>query len=79
MLIDVYKMLTKNNHCLKQNKRLHLLQEKIMLKKIDIDGVFKAKNPRLYKILPSSIISFIKKIVHQEEINIFLAKHHPFQ
>ena len=76
MLISVYKVLTENIPCLKQNKGLHLLQEKIMLKKIDIDGVFKAKNPRLYKILPSSIISFIKKIVHQEEINIFLAKHH---
>src|ERR1041385_783599 len=46
-----------------------------MLKKIDIDGVFKSKNPGLYKILPSFILSYIKRIVHQDEINDFLERN----
>ena len=46
-----------------------------MIKKIDIDGVFKSKNPGLYKVLPGFIFSFIKRIVHQEEMNIFLERN----
>jgi len=46
-----------------------------MLKKIDIDGVFKSKNPGLYKILPSFIISYVKRIVHQNEINDFMERN----
>lgn len=46
-----------------------------MLKKIDIDGVFKSKNPSLYKILPSFILSYVKRIVHQDEINGFLERN----
>ena len=46
-----------------------------MLKKIDIDGIFKSKNPSLYKILPSFIFSYLKRIIHQDEINDFLKRH----
>lgn len=46
-----------------------------MLKKIDIDAVFKNKNPQLHKFLPSFVLSYIKKIVHQEKINAFLEQH----
>jgi putative hemolysin len=46
-----------------------------MLKKIDIDGVFKGKNPALYKLLPSFVFSYLKRIVHQDQINAFLEKH----
>ncbi len=46
-----------------------------MIKKIDIDNVFKSKNPSLYKIIPSFILAYLKKIVHQETINAFLARH----
>jgi putative hemolysin len=46
-----------------------------MLKKIDIDAVFKSKNPRLYNILPSFILSYIKRTVHQDRINSFLEHH----
>ena len=54
---------------------LHTRKQKTMLKKIDIDGVFKNKNPSLYKVLPSFIFSYIKKIVHQDQINVFLERH----
>jgi 1-acyl-sn-glycerol-3-phosphate acyltransferase len=36
---------------------------------IDIDKVFIEKNPRLYKILPGFIIKYLKRIIHQDEIN----------
>src|SRR5262245_23947355 len=46
-----------------------------MLKRIDIDGVFKAKNPSLYKALPRFLFSYVKRIVHQDTINGFLERH----
>ncbi len=39
---------------------------------IDIDKAFNDKNPRLYKLLPGFFINWIKRIVHQEEINQFV-------
>lgn len=39
---------------------------------IDIDKAFNDKNPKLYKILPGFFINWIKRIVHQEEINQFV-------
>ena len=42
---------------------------------IDIESVIKKKNPRLLKTLPKFIINFIKKIIHQDEINYSLKKH----
>jgi len=46
-----------------------------MLKKIDIDEVFRSKNAALYKLLPGFIFSYLKRIVHQDEINRFLENH----
>ena len=42
---------------------------------IDIEKAFKDKNPKLFRILPSFIISWIKKIVHQDEINAFVVEN----
>lgn len=42
---------------------------------IDLDKVIKEKNPRLYRRLPRFVISYLKKIAHQEAINQFLYKH----
>lgn len=36
---------------------------------IDIDKVFKDKNPRLYKFLPGFLLRWIKRTIKQEEIN----------
>jgi len=46
-----------------------------MLKKIDVDRVFESKNPKLYKLLPCFIFSFLKRILHQDEMNSFLEKN----
>jgi 1-acyl-sn-glycerol-3-phosphate acyltransferase len=42
---------------------------------IDVEQLFARKNPRLLKILPKFIFSYIKKIVHQEEINGYIYRH----
>lgn len=44
----------------------------ITRKTIDIDDVFMKKNPKLYKWIPRFLLSYLKRIVHQDEINEFL-------
>lgn len=39
---------------------------------IDIDSILQAKAPGYYKYIPKFIVSYLKKIIHQEEINLFL-------
>lgn len=39
---------------------------------IDIDSVLRNKAPKYYKYIPKFLISYLKKIVHQDEINVFL-------
>lgn len=48
-------------------------QEKETLK-IDVEQVFSSKNPALGKAIPRFVISYLKKIVHQNEINDLLEK-----
>jgi len=42
---------------------------------IDVDGVFKAKNPKMYKFFPKFLLSFLKRIVRQEGINDFINRN----
>jgi putative hemolysin len=42
---------------------------------IDIEQLFARKNPGLLKILPKFIFSYLKKIVHQAEINGYIYRH----
>ena len=39
---------------------------------IDVEKIIQSKNPKLYKWLPGFIISYLKKILHQNQINQFL-------
>ncbi|MBE9509884.1 MAG: 1-acyl-sn-glycerol-3-phosphate acyltransferase [Bacteroidetes bacterium] len=39
---------------------------------IDIEKVISDKNPRLLKLLPAFLIRYLKKIIHQDELNEFL-------
>jgi putative hemolysin len=43
--------------------------------KIDVENVLFSKNPALAKVIPGFVISYLKRIVHQEELNVFLAKY----
>jgi putative hemolysin len=42
---------------------------------IDIDKVLSDKNPKLARMMPGFILGYLKRVVHQEEINALLYKH----
>jgi len=42
---------------------------------IDVDKVLESKNAALKKIIPRFVINWLKKIIHQDEINYFLANY----
>ncbi len=44
---------------------------------LDVDSVFKKKGPKLYPYIPKFIISYLKKIVHQDELNDALYRLYP--
>ncbi len=39
---------------------------------IDVKRLIESKNPKLAKLLPRFVINYLKKILHQDEINLFL-------
>ncbi|MDR0891720.1 MAG: 1-acyl-sn-glycerol-3-phosphate acyltransferase [Mediterranea sp.] len=39
---------------------------------IDVDSILRSKAPKQYKYIPRFVVSYLKKIVHQEELNVFL-------
>jgi len=44
--------------------------------KIDIDNIIKSKAPRHYKKIPKFITRYLKKIVHQDDINGIIERNH---
>ncbi|MBN1251983.1 MAG: glycerol acyltransferase [Bacteroidales bacterium] len=42
---------------------------------LDIDAVFKKKNPSAYRLTPKFLINYLKKIAHQDELNYMLSKY----
>ncbi len=44
----------------------------IKTKILDIDRIFKEKNPGLYKWIPKFVLSYVKRITHQDELNDLL-------
>ena len=42
---------------------------------IDISRLIKSKNPKLLRWLPRFVLRYLKRILHQEEINAFLQKN----
>ncbi|HOZ90905.1 MAG TPA: 1-acyl-sn-glycerol-3-phosphate acyltransferase [Bacteroidia bacterium] len=42
---------------------------------IDVSEVIRSKNPQLYRLLPGFIINYIKRIVHETEVNAFIDEH----
>ena len=39
---------------------------------IDIEKILKTKAGEKYKYIPRFVVSYLKRIVHQEELNVFL-------
>ncbi len=46
---------------------------------LDLDKVLKDKNPRLYKMLPGFILKYLKRIIHQEELNYIMRTYRDFE
>lgn len=46
-----------------------------MIRRIDIDEIFRSKSPGLYRWIPSFFFSYLKRITHQEKLNSFLERH----
>jgi 1-acyl-sn-glycerol-3-phosphate acyltransferase len=42
---------------------------------IDVEKVISSKNPRLARLLPSFILRYLKKIIHEDRINDFIEKN----
>lgn len=42
---------------------------------IDIEKVIQEKNPKLLKMLPRFVLNYIKRILHEDDINEFISKH----
>lgn len=40
--------------------------------KIDVDSVLKAKASKVYKYIPKFVINYLKKIIHQDDLNKFI-------
>lgn len=47
--------------------------------KIDIEKVFASKSEKLAKLLPGFIVRYLKRIIHQDEINDFLSRNYQKQ
>ena len=42
------------------------------LKPIYIEQLFRSKNPGVAKMIPGFIYSYLKKVIHQDDINDFI-------
>ncbi|MDX9948258.1 MAG: 1-acyl-sn-glycerol-3-phosphate acyltransferase [Bacteroidales bacterium] len=41
---------------------------------VDVEQILNSKNPALKKVIPGFLLRYLKRIVHQDELNVFLRK-----
>jgi 1-acyl-sn-glycerol-3-phosphate acyltransferase len=56
------------------NSNMDSASDKNEPQKIDVEEILHSKNPALKKAVPGFVVNYLKKIVHQNELNEFLAK-----
>lgn len=39
---------------------------------LDVDKILREKAPKYYRYIPKFVVSYLKRIIHQEELNVFL-------
>ena len=54
---------------------MHEAHYNIPEKLINIEGLFESKNPRLLKIIPKWLLDYLKRIIHQDEVNGYIYNH----
>ncbi len=42
---------------------------------IDLESLFRAKNPQLLRVIPKFVLSYLKRIIHQEEVNGYIYRN----
>lgn len=52
-----------------------IMEENDRIKPVYIEQLFKSKNPGLARMIPGFIYSFLKRIIHQDDINEFIARY----
>ena len=62
------------------NKFYHCMEDQSLSNQdgqflLDLDKVLAGKNPRLPKILPHFILKYLKKVIHQDDLNGILIRH----
>ena len=50
-------------------------ETKLKLEYIDLDKVIKEKSPAMNKLLPGFIKSYLKRIIHQDELNVYIKNY----
>jgi 1-acyl-sn-glycerol-3-phosphate acyltransferase len=55
-----------------RQKLMDIEKSKEKVPKIDVEKVLYSKNPGLKKVIPKFIIKYLKRIVHQDDLNYFL-------
>ncbi len=53
---------------------MNRVPEKTENQRIDVERILYSKNPALKKYVPAFIVNYLKRIVHQDELNDFLRK-----
>jgi len=43
--------------------------------KIDLEEIIRSKNPRLLKLIPDFILNYVKRVIHQDQVNEVLEKY----
>jgi 1-acyl-sn-glycerol-3-phosphate acyltransferase len=51
------------------------LSEKTDYQKIDVEDVLRSKNPSVARVVPSFVLNYLKRIIHQDDINNLLKIH----
>lgn len=44
-------------------------------KTVDIENIIRKKNPKLLRVLPRFLLNYVKKIIHENDINSFIKEH----
>ena len=50
-------------------------QNRDVIQPVNVKQVFYRKNPRLARLIPGFVFRYLKRIVHENDINTFLAQH----
>jgi putative hemolysin len=53
---------------------MEITSELIENQKIDVENVIYSKNPALARTIPGFVINYLKRIIHQDELNVFMNK-----